>query len=523
MTTKNKGTNDNKNLAVIYARVSKDDRNNATSSIEGQIQLGRELAVERGYDVITELHEDERGASGAIFDLPVLNQIREMARRSEFNILIVRDLDRLARDLAKQLIIEQEFKRCDVEIVYVLDQFDDTAEGQFRKNVKAILAEYERQKIKQRMQDGVRRKLANGMIKSGRAPYGYRKTPCGNYFEIVEEKAQFVRLMFDMKIEGHSIPDIRQKLKQCNAPLPGKPSTRWTYHTVRRILASPTYYGKWTYGKQNSYTGKMNPKEHWTYVDVPPIITKERWMQAQRPPRISTKGRKPKYPTILNRRIRCGVCGCAMNTGGSKRYYRCPTRHQIDYLKDCDLPSFRFEIVDENCLEWLSELVHTPNVIRNYYEQQRAELVENEAKFREQLSDVEAVLNNYFGQRKRLMDLYVDGHITKDEVDRRMAELSPIIRDLEREKKKIVRKLTPEVTEEELEDFVKWVTRNAYLVERAKNSEASLEEKRRLMQHFDVQAKCFGKPDRSEMRIEFTCKLKREPKTVFLSDTPLGV
>jgi len=166
--------------AVVYARVSKDDRNNATSSIEGQFQLGRELANERGFEIIAELHEDERGASGAIFDLPVLNRVREMARRREFDILIVRDLDRLARDLAKQLIIEQEFRRCGVEIAYVLDQFDDTAEGQFRKNVKAILAEYERQKIKQRMQDGVRRKLAKGMVKTSQVPYGYRKTPCGS-------------------------------------------------------------------------------------------------------------------------------------------------------------------------------------------------------------------------------------------------------------------------------------------------------------------------------------------------------
>lgn len=523
MTTKNNEASDNKILAVIYARVSKDDRNNATSSIEGQLQLGRERAIERGYEIIAEMHEDERGASGAIFDLPVLNEIREMARNGEFKVLIVRDLDRLARDLAKQLIIEQEFKRCRVEIEYVLDQFDDTAEGQFRKNVKAILAEYERQKIKQRMQDGVKRKLARGMIKTSEVPYGYRKTPCGNYFEIVEEEAKFVRLIFDMRVRNHSIPDIRRELERQNAPLPSKRSTHWTNVTINRIIARSVYYGKWSYGKRNGYNGKYNPEENWTYVDVPAIITRDQWQKAQRMIGKSTKGRKSKTPSILNRRIRCGICGCAMNTGGTKKYYLCPTKYQNDYTKECHLPHFSFKEVDQLCLEYLSELVKTPKIIRDYHQKQRAETLQNEAKFREHLADVDAVLQQHNERRERTMSLYIDGHITKDEVDQRVAELDPIIRQLERERKQIVNKLAPEITVEELEDFVKWVTRNAYLVERAKNGEASLDEKRELMQHFNVQAKCYGNADRTEMRVEFVCKLRRQPVSVFLSNASLGI
>lgn len=523
MTTKNKKINENKNLAVIYARVSKDDRNNATSSIEGQIQIGCELADERGYEVVAELHEDERGASGAIFDLPVLSQIREMARNREFNILIVRDLDRLARDLAKQLIIEQEFKRCGVEIEYVLDQFDNTAEGQFRKNVKAILAEYERQKIKQRMLDGVRRKLAKGMIKTSEVPYGYRKTPCGNYFEIVEVEARFVRLIFEMRAKKHTTSKIRRELEQQNAPLPSKSSTHWTNVTINRIIARSAYYGIWTYGKRNGYTGKDNPKENWTYVDIPPIVTKELWQKAQRSIGKSTKGRKSKTPSMLNRRIRCGICSCAMNTGGTKKYYLCPAKYQNDYTKDCHLPHFNFKIVDQLCLDWLYELVNNPQVIRDYYERERADLYENEARLREQLADIEAALHVPIERRERVKNLYIDGHITKDELERHMAELDPVIQRLEREKQNIVKKFTPQVTEQELEHFVKWVTRNAYHVERARNGKASVEEKRNLMQDFEVQAKCVGNADRTEMRVEFSCKLRRDPTTVFLNDASLGV
>ena len=67
MTIKSNGTNNNRNLAVIYARVSKDDRNNATSSIEGQFQLGRELADEQGYDLEKKLGLDDLVSGDDVF------------------------------------------------------------------------------------------------------------------------------------------------------------------------------------------------------------------------------------------------------------------------------------------------------------------------------------------------------------------------------------------------------------------------------------------------------------------------
>ena len=71
--------------------------------------MGREYAKDKGYTIIAELPEDDRGVSGVNIDLPQLNKVREMARAGQFDILIVRELDRLSRNLAKQLIVEDEF------------------------------------------------------------------------------------------------------------------------------------------------------------------------------------------------------------------------------------------------------------------------------------------------------------------------------------------------------------------------------------------------------------------------------
>ena len=135
--------------AVLYARVSYDDRKNKARNLEGQTEDGRAYCQEKGYRIVAELAEDDRGASGADWDLPKLNQALDMARAGELDIFVTRELDRFARNLAKQLVIEGEFKRCGVEVEYVLGEYPDTPEGNLNKNIKAVIAEYERLKIKE--------------------------------------------------------------------------------------------------------------------------------------------------------------------------------------------------------------------------------------------------------------------------------------------------------------------------------------------------------------------------------------
>jgi site-specific DNA recombinase len=136
--------------AVLYARVSGDDRDNEGRNLDGQITMCRVYALKHGFSIVAELQEDDRGASGASFDLPELNNAIDMAKLGEFDVLIVRELDRFSRKLSKQLIVENEFKHSGVEIEYVLGEYPDSLEGRLMKNVRATIAEYEREKIRER-------------------------------------------------------------------------------------------------------------------------------------------------------------------------------------------------------------------------------------------------------------------------------------------------------------------------------------------------------------------------------------
>src|SRR5829696_1462204 len=192
--------------AVSYARVSSDDRGKDSRNLSGQLEMCREYAVEKGYILIDEMAEDDRGASGASFELERLGQVLEMAKNHEFDVLIVREIDRLSRNLAKQLIVEEELLRAGVKIEYVLGDYADTPEGNLMKHVRAVIAEYEREKIKERIQRGKRLKVKAGsvMLALNRPPYGYHIVKDGpmRRLEIYEPEAEVIRMIFHLYVFG---------------------------------------------------------------------------------------------------------------------------------------------------------------------------------------------------------------------------------------------------------------------------------------------------------------------------------
>ena len=147
----------------------------------------------------------------------------------QFDILIVRELDRLSRDLAKQLNVEQELTKVGVCIEYVLYDFPDTPEGRFNKNIRATVAEYEREKIKQRMIRGRYRKIKNGEVMChGHPPYGYKEIEVDGKRQFVphETEAAVVKMLFQLYTEGdgtngpYTLTGLKKYLENSGIPSP---------------------------------------------------------------------------------------------------------------------------------------------------------------------------------------------------------------------------------------------------------------------------------------------------------------
>ena len=180
--------------AAVYARVSTDQQAEKGYSLETQIEACKARAGEKGALQIEEFVDD--GYSGEYIERPALDELRARAGRGEFQIAVFYDLDRLARKSVTALVVAQELERARVEIVFVRDSFENNAEGRMFFQMRSAIAEFEREKIKERTLRGKKGKARKGLIISNARPLGYRFNARDSMYEIDAGQAELVRHAF---------------------------------------------------------------------------------------------------------------------------------------------------------------------------------------------------------------------------------------------------------------------------------------------------------------------------------------
>jgi DNA invertase Pin-like site-specific DNA recombinase len=149
--------------AAIYARVSTADQN-----IDSQLYSLRELATQRGFEVVHEYLD--RGISGRRARRPGLDALMADARRKKFSVVMVWAFDRIARSTRNFLQIIDELDSLAVEFISRRENISTGgALGRLFVTLISSIAELESDLIRERVKMGLyRRKLEGGRI--GRAP-----------------------------------------------------------------------------------------------------------------------------------------------------------------------------------------------------------------------------------------------------------------------------------------------------------------------------------------------------------------
>jgi len=493
--------------AILYARVSGDDRGKDGRNLAGQLDMCRDYAQEKGYRPVEELAEDDRGASGAAFELEQLNRIRDMAQAQEFDVLVVREIDRLSRSLAKQLLVEEELRRCDVDIDYVLGEYPDTPEGRLNKHIRATIAEFEREKINERMKRGRYLKVrAGSTMFNGNPPYGYQEVQddAGNWvLVVIPEQARIVELIYTWYVYGDSEAEpsgpmtmaaITHRLTEMKVPtqvdVRGRANVKkraygvWSRGTVWTMLKNETYAGRWTYADTS------------LEVTVPPIISPELWQAAQA--RLTKNRvlspRNLKHDYLLRRRVYCGRCGLKMQGKSSRNkagghlyfYYRCPALARTVYVRHCDLPVFRTDHVDFVVWEWVKSLLSIPERFTEGLEAFLIKLDQDNAPLRERLRVVGDLLEKNQAQLQRLLDLYLAGDFPREVLKERKSELETTIEALLTEKDALDASLTEQsVTREQIVNLQAFV---AEVAEGLAAAEDDFEARQRIVDMLRLEA-----------------------------------
>jgi DNA invertase Pin-like site-specific DNA recombinase len=126
--------------AAIYLRSATVDQDDRADRLAEQSAACRRLAGEIGAEVVGEFRDV---GDGTAWGLAGLNAMLDAAERRDFDTLLCADPDRLARGIAKHLVLHDLLRACDVTIRYATVADDELADLQRIRGTLLSPAEYE--------------------------------------------------------------------------------------------------------------------------------------------------------------------------------------------------------------------------------------------------------------------------------------------------------------------------------------------------------------------------------------------
>jgi site-specific DNA recombinase len=157
---------------AIYLRISTDEAHQPYSLEAQEHRLGAYVASQPGW-VLARTFVDQ--APGATLERPALAQALGEARAGRYDLLLVYRVDRLARSVRGLAQILEDLEGAGAAFRSATEPFDTTTPaGRMMVQLLAVVAEFERAVIIDRVIAGMERKAARGEWVAGARPFGYR-------------------------------------------------------------------------------------------------------------------------------------------------------------------------------------------------------------------------------------------------------------------------------------------------------------------------------------------------------------
>lgn len=303
---------------VAYCRVStkKEDQLN---SLEAQKKFFEEHASNNpDYDLI-EIYADEGLSGTKTKNRKQFNKMMLDAKKGVFDIILVKDISRFARNTVDSLVNIRSLKELNIKILFLSYNNTVLGESEFMLTLMSAIAQEESANTSHRVKHGKR-----SNAKSGRVPnfvYGYDKK-IGDYFNLTinELEANIVRRIFDMYVNaGLGAAKIAITLNSEGSKT--KRGCKWTQNAITRILTNELYMGKVINGKdevENFLTGKRVKKDEvdWYITDKPEfkIIEEQTFKRVQkilkeRYNAFNLNNKRNTTKHVFSTMIKCKCCG----------------------------------------------------------------------------------------------------------------------------------------------------------------------------------------------------------------------
>lgn len=359
----------------IYSRLSVDNDDKKSESIENQIEIIRQYIADKNREPDRkqkfEVYDTyiDRGISGTSFERAGFDRLMDDVRNGKVNCIIVKDLSRFGRDyLETGNYIEKILPFLKVRFIAVTDGFDsmsdNVSEKKLAMNVKNLVNDMYAKDISKRVMGAKKLAAQQGAYIGSTAPYGYNAEKVNGVRKLVPhpENARIVRYLFESYAAGTPYREMvsylyRAKVHRISDYLKyghtfredGEVLHQWNSGVIRGVLGNPVYAGRLVQGKRKSglQAGqkgiRYTEQDEWITVENShePIITPELFDMVnsaltgaggQTENKSGAVKRTAKDDENVFRHILyCGGCGGKMHA----RYYQSRVNGKRKYSYDC--------------------------------------------------------------------------------------------------------------------------------------------------------------------------------------------
>ena len=357
---------------AIYARLSVENsgKSENVDVIANQIEICKSYIADRPYLSLVDTYIDN-GHTGTVFDRPEFNRLMTDIKSGRIKCLVVRDLSRFGRDYIETgTYLERIFPQIGLRFIAIKENYDnfdtDGSNESLMIPLQNMINALYSKDISRKVSTALKAQMEQGTFQKRNLPYGYRWNEEHTNMVIDEETASYVRLIFQRKIEGWSMPMILDELDRLGAPNTelrkrqngtrtgdGCSCKGWYKSTVYGILTNPHYVGDTVLGRSMVaiYKGikSHNVKDKDEWIVFPntheAIISREDFQKVQDIMNAASEARQTKMQkseeiraTLINLfdgKIFCADCGKRMyfhrkkvdkrKDGGWYAFYECST------------------------------------------------------------------------------------------------------------------------------------------------------------------------------------------------------
>lgn len=452
--------------AVSYNRVSTEEEKQL-NALEKQIQENREVIERMGWRLTDEYIDEGKSGTQTKKRGDYLRLFQDL-ESGRFDIVVIKDQDRLMRNPKDWYLFIDKLLVNHKQLYIHLDNSFYNPDNALITGIKAILAEEYSRHLSRKINNAHQNRQRKGesLIITNRT-YGYKNT--NGVISIDESEREIVELIFRMYANGKGARLICKELT--DRGYRNRSGKAISENVIREIVRNPLYKGTAVMNKRHlDFNTKkvMNmPKEKWIYHEekVEPIVSAGLWQVANRSidqNSVRSGGRKTGKKTgqnILSGKVVCGECGGSFwrnrrrkqekDHEGYTAYWYCSEYYRYgkkggQQRNGCNSLRLKEEEI-YRLLEAVGEKWMPPEERWSLLEHilDRIELILMETDRSGSIEYLKKEETELAAKKKRLMDLLVDGMISKSDYAERLETVEVSLSRL-REKKQLAVKGTKE-------------------------------------------------------------------------------